>query len=504
MTGVPRTISPNADEVAKPPRRCLVIANLVHASPRVPGLFGYASEFAWTATIVTPEGTSDDERVRTPPEFSETVRVIEAPGRGDVFWLMRAFLRSSRSKASNRGAPRSVSVSAKLGGSDRLARWIDRVRHFAHLFLAYPDSERTWIRPLRKAALRAAAAAPYDVIVSSSPHPSVHIVAKRLHRRLDIPWVADFRDPWSHNHNYPYGRLRHRLDTRRERKTIAGATAITAATPGVAAVVGYVHQRPVHVVINGFLRSSDRDPTRRDAGGAGDRRLVIAYTGSIYAGQQDLGPLVTALRQMVADDPAAAEEIRLRFVGDRARWVEPQLQKAGLGAMIEFVGEVSAAEVDSIQQEAHVLLLLGWIGGERATPLPTKLFEYLGMAREILFVGPSQDSLAARIVTDTGAGTIVQTQREVREVLERYLTEFRGQGDVNYRGRPDLIAGFEFRGRSREFFEFLDSVHTDRRDAAAGGEVAEVGDVTRATTDAPVDELRDVERAGRPVRRVRG
>ena len=36
-----------------------------------------------------------------------------------------------------------------------------------------------------------------DVIISTGPPHSVHLIAEILHQKNDIKWLADFRDPWS-------------------------------------------------------------------------------------------------------------------------------------------------------------------------------------------------------------------------------------------------------------------------------------------------------------------
>lgn len=436
-------------------RHCLVIANLVHASPRIPGLLGYSTEFGWSATVVTPVGTRRDPRVRKPVAFEDTVRVIEVPGRGDVFWLLRKFMR-------RRGSP---SVAGTEGGSRDAAtagiwhRSAARLRHFAHLFLAYPDSERTWIRPMLRAAREAARQGTYDLVISSTPHPSVHVVAQRLSEELGLPWVADFRDNWSHNHNYPYGRLRHWLDKRLEKKTLARATLLTASTPWTASKLELIHGREARVVINGFIaseRATSQASTREPRAPA---TLLITYLGSMYEGQQDPQPLLEALRELVEDDPGVRECVRLRFIGNRAQWVEPRIRAAQLSSMVEFVGEVPAATVDSLLRESDVLLLIGWRGVQS---LLTKMFEYLKAGKEILVIGESPDSEAARIIATTGAGTLAPTQREIRAALERYRAEVRERGEVTFHARPEQVAKFEYRDRAREFFALLDEVLNER------------------------------------------
>ena len=63
--------------------------------------------------------------------------------------------------------------------------------------LAVPDGKIGWLNPGVKRGAQIARSHPYQVCFSVSPRPTAHLVASRLARRFDIPWVADFALPWS-------------------------------------------------------------------------------------------------------------------------------------------------------------------------------------------------------------------------------------------------------------------------------------------------------------------
>ena len=72
----------------------------------------------------------------------------------------------------------------------RLSLWIR-----GNLFV--PDPRVGWVRPSVKFLRKYLAEHPVDVIVTTGPPHSVHLIGQRLHRALGIPWIPDFRDPWT-------------------------------------------------------------------------------------------------------------------------------------------------------------------------------------------------------------------------------------------------------------------------------------------------------------------
>jgi len=76
-----------------------------------------------------------------------------------------------------------------LGGGRRATR--------VNRWVAVPDPYCGWIAPAVCEGRRLLSGARFDAIFSSSPRPSVHLAAALLARGSGLPWLADYRDPWS-------------------------------------------------------------------------------------------------------------------------------------------------------------------------------------------------------------------------------------------------------------------------------------------------------------------
>src|SRR6266536_3099051 len=91
----------------------------------------------------------------------------------------------------------------QIPGEVRVIRtpFIDVKRHLAirgsyPSLLAIPDRWAGWWPWAVAAGRRVLSETPVDVIYSTSPHATAHLIALSLVRRSRVYWVADFRDPW--------------------------------------------------------------------------------------------------------------------------------------------------------------------------------------------------------------------------------------------------------------------------------------------------------------------
>ena len=76
-----------------------------------------------------------------------------------------------------------------LGGGRRSTR--------INSWVCVPDPYAGWIGPAVLKGLRLLRYQRFDAMLSSSPRASAHLVAATLASRTGLPWLADYRDPWS-------------------------------------------------------------------------------------------------------------------------------------------------------------------------------------------------------------------------------------------------------------------------------------------------------------------
>ena len=284
------------------------------------------------------------------------------------------------------------------GPMSRLALWVR-----ANVFL--PDARVGWVPFARQAGRRrlgqsARLADPFAAVVTSGPPHSVHLVGRRL-QKTGVPWIADFRDPWTDinfYHDLPMSHAARALDRRLERRVLRQADAVTTVSPTWARLLerqGRLAPGTVEVVHNG-VDEADRvegEAVRSDA-------FVLAHVGSLYA-TRNPDAVWQAIRQLRAG--GRADRLVIRLVGRTDAAVLQSAQASG--APVEAVPYVTHA--DAVREQARAALLLLSI-----EPFPAdagmitgKLYEYLASGRPVLGVGPAQGDAAA-LLAETAGGTM--------------------------------------------------------------------------------------------------
>lgn len=434
-------------------KKILVIANLHHASPRIPALLSTLNEIGWQATVVTPPLGEDAEFVLgLPVGFTERVEIAVAPFRGDIFWVWRKLLRGLglSNKSSYTGQ-----IKERVGGRGERSM-VDRLMRAYQAAFAIPDTEWPWHRSAFRTAQALLAAQSFDVVLSSSPHPTVHLVAARLKKLYEIKWVADFRDPWSQSHNYSLPKFRFYIDRWMEVRTLKNADLISTVSSGFADKLVQLHGKRVVVIRNGFQPMADSLPTILP------ERFTISYTGTIYAGKQDPNKVLAALRILIEAGQIDRERISLNFYGRYDSVLQQVIVDYGLADVAEQLGILPRFEIRQRQRSSHLLLLLEWEIPDEQGIFPLKFYEYLDAGRPILATGGTGSNEISTILEETCTGAIALTVPEIeRKLLSSYKT-YLTNGALDYQGNPDAIARYSYAGCSQNLAEYLEKlIQTD-------------------------------------------
>ncbi|HPF91315.1 MAG TPA: glycosyltransferase [Flavobacteriales bacterium] len=344
----------------------------------------YLPEYGWQPVVYTPK---DPEVVADDPELLKQVRaeveVVKRPIT-EPFSLYKRFTgRAQHEKVQTAF----LSEQGRGGWKEDLALWVR-----SNFFI--PDARVWWVKPsvrYLKAYLRDH---PVDAIISTGPPHSMHLIAMALKKSTGLPWIADFRDPWTGIDFYGQLSLTKWADRRHhrlEREVLTTADRVVTVSWSWAKDLEVLGAKEVEVITNGF----DRDDVPKEPVPV-DERFSLVHVGSMSA-TRDLPGLWKALAAIAADDPVFRERFVLRFVGPVDHNVVESATAAGLGAHIERLGRLSHAEAMRQMQRARVLLLPINDTPNSAGILPGKLYEYLSVGRPILAVGP-RDGDVARVL----------------------------------------------------------------------------------------------------------
>jgi hypothetical protein len=226
---------------------------------------------------------------------------------------------------------------------------------------------------------------------------SSHVIGSSLQRIFDIPWIADFRDPFSYSHTNtsepdPF-------KVKKEIEVLASASLCTTTSLGFSAAVSKVYAGPIKVLHNGF---GDMHPLRTQHLGS---TILISYQGSIYRDFQKVDLILEALEIFFTSHTkitTTKKSIKFRIGGYSTHLVTEYFQAKNkqLPEWIEIIGVTSAKDTLKIQRDSDFLLMLNWEDTKQPGVMQTKLYEYLCSGTRIIATGGFQDE-SVEILTNS-------------------------------------------------------------------------------------------------------
>ena len=285
-----------------------------------------------------------------------------------------------------------------LAGTHGIERAVTRARLQLRR-LVVPDENATWALTAIPAGIRLVRRHDIDVVISTSPPPSTHLIAAAIARATGARWVADLRDSLvAHAHrraDTPATKAKAAMHARVARLVAGRADAITCVSEAITEETRQLEPRGRVVTIpNG----ADFD----DVAGLEHRpadRFRITHTGSFF-GRRDPRPFLQALHDSGLDVVA-------RFLGDFRAADREWAKQLELGDRLELLPYASRAESLALQRDSDALLLIiPEAGGRGKGVLSGKVFEYLAVGRPVLATVPT-DGAAAELLRETGAGVVV-------------------------------------------------------------------------------------------------
>ena len=270
----------------------------------------------------------------------------------------------------------------------------------------------------------------------------MHLIALGLKNKLNIPWLADFRDPWTGIDFYHKLRLTKYADKkhhRLEKAVLSNAGRVTIVSWNWALDFTRLFQRNYVVITNGFDPDDFNILNRRIA-----KTFDLTHIGSL---NKDRNPwlLWEVLSELCSENAGFMDDLRLRFIGKCDVSLFQCLEKYHLLSRTEMIEYMPHEEALNESAGSQVLLLLLNNTPNVMGIVPGKIFEYLATRRPVFCIGPT-DGDSARIIRDAKAGMTCDFDDKTsmrNTLLELYKRYKHGSlqnqhGDIDSFSRKDL------------------------------------------------------------------
>ncbi len=371
----------------------------------------YLLSCGWQPVVYTPEN----------PALTATDGTLEGDVPPEVEVIRHPILEPGHFAKKSTDAQVTPINAGKKTLRQRIAMWIR-----GNCFV--PDPRVVWVRPSVLWLTKYLRKHPVDAIISTGPPHSMHLIAKSLSARTGLPWIADFRDPWTRMFYFKHlslTSLSERRHKRLEKSVLDAATRVVAVSPFVQEEFRQMTDTQVELITNGF---DEDDFPAREAGTSKPAHFTILHAG-LFAADGNPDALWRAMEKLTETDSAFASSLRLVLCGKTDREVLDSITGNALVDYMENLGYLDHNEVVRHIADASVLLLPLRKEPEYRATLPGKLFEYLASRRPILGIGQKDGAMAA-VLRETGAGDVFDWTEEnaIYEWLKDKFNKFREGG----------------------------------------------------------------------------
>jgi len=351
----------------------------------------YLPEAGWEPVIFTPENPDFDLKDETLlKEISPNLEVIRFP-------IWEPYQLFAKVKKQGKSHPGRILEQQKKGFLEKAAIWL-------RANLLVPDPRLFWVKPSVQFLNQLLQEGQFEAIITTGPPHSIHLIGQKLKKKHDIPWLADFRDPWSQWEfldtlpMLSFIRGRHEA---LERKVLRQADVVVTISPTFQRDLEKLSGRKIELITNGYDPAdipSDFKPRPKLA-----KSLHLVYTGIIDAIRNPL-PLMQALK---AEFEVGGEEVSWTFVGKVSEQVQQQVEAdSWLQTHIHFAGYVPHHQVFEFYSHTDALVLILTDTKNAKGNIPGKLFEYLATGLPVLALGDPQGD-SATLLSQAGAGAVI-------------------------------------------------------------------------------------------------
>lgn len=300
---------------------------------------------------------------------------------------------------------------------------------WVRLNVIFPDARKIWNRFALKATEKVLKTDKIDLMITTGPPHSTHLIGLHLKKKYAIPWIADFRDPWcdiDYLKNVKRFFLTEKLDKKLEQKVVKDCDLVISINHDILNKIGAEGKGVI--ISNGFDAEDYEDYTF-----TGDK-FSISYFGHITP-EREPDAVIEALNMLYQQ---GITDISLDFFGNVDN--KKRLLSIAKYDFIKFHNYIPHEDVTKEIRQASILLLVINNRADNLGIVTGKIFEYLVSRKPILALGP-EDGEANEIIKQTNSGKMFDytaTEEIADYIAQIYKNGYDSSSDIEKYNRKKI------------------------------------------------------------------
>ncbi len=317
---------------------------------------------------------------------------------------------------------------------EKIAMWIR-----SNIFI--PDARMFWIKPSIHYIDKWLKTNKVDAIITTGPPHSVLLIGLGIKQKHKLPWLVDFRDPWTEIDFYKDLNLTKFADKEHKKleiQVLQLADKVVCVSPDWGQGLARIGNRQINYISNGF----DEQDIHAEILVNLDPKFSIVHIG-MMGKSRNHEVFWQAISELIIENESFEKDVEIKLYGKCDVSVAQSIASNQLENYAKIFDYVPHNEIVYIQKSAQVLYLSVNETANAKGILTGKIYEYLAVKRPILCIGPP-DGEAAKVVLDSGAGLV--SDFGDKTMLKSNIINFYN----NYKNKITFEGGKDFEKYSRK------------------------------------------------------
>jgi hypothetical protein len=379
-----------------------------------------------------------------------------------LYWGISRYHQSNKKFPERGAAPKeecnATRVSMVKRVTVRCLTWLSRkIQNFVDR-LAFPHYSKYWAKAVVKHCQRNYKAADFDIIIATHPYAGTLLAGTELSQVFGIPWVADFRDPWSHDMQSSFWNDEKRVKKmwEVEGRVLETSSAVVSINRQMCEFINAEHDK-MHVITNSFEPADYIFPSGENDEET-ENYLNLCYTGSI-AENHEYRLFLDGLKTY---QDCYQGDVVLNYYGGHFQKLQYYADEIGLDRKyIKNHGMVTHNEANRKLAKADFGIVLGWSGPLAKLVSTGKIFDSLGVKSPILGICTESGSGMEDIIIGSGAGRVLHSVSEISDALNNAIlvkNETESEQEIFNQYTEDKIDRYTTKRVAKDYMVLLKSL----------------------------------------------